>query len=101
MAQFTLFDLTLEAHSKVGTVTFGISSAGGTTFLNDRTESSAHADDQFNSGQLFIIESTNTGIQGQVRRVADYVASSGQYNFTTALTSAVTAGTKYALPNHT
>ena len=74
---YSLFDLVLDAHSYVGTATFGVSSAGGTTLLNDRTQSSAHSDDQFNGGQLFFIESSNTGIQQQYRRIADYDASSG------------------------
>ena len=93
---FSLFDLTLSAHRKVGTVTFGVSSAGTTTDLNDRTESSAHSDDQFNNGTIFFIESSNVSIQGQYRRVTDYDASSGEFRFTT-LTSAVTAGTKYGI----
>jgi len=94
---FTLFDLHIGAHEKVGTINYGVSSAGATTSLNDRTLSSGHADDQFNDGVIYFLESTNTGIQGQFRRVADYVASSGQYNFTTALSSAVTVGTVYGV----
>ena len=96
MPGYALFDLMLDAHSYVGTATFGVSSAGSSITLNDRTQSSAHADDQFSGGTIFFIESTNTGIQQQFRRITDYDASSGQYTFTT-LSSAVTADTKYAI----
>lgn len=93
---FTLFDAHITAHERVGTITYGVSSAGTTVVLNDRTESSAHADDQFNNGTLYLISSTNTSIQGQFRRITDYDASSGQFTFTT-LSSAVTAGTEYGV----
>ena len=95
MAQ-TLFDLELAACRKVGVVTFGISSAGSSITLNDRTESSAHSDDQFNGGSLFFIESTQVEIQGQAKRILDYDASSGQFTFTT-FTSEVKTGTKYGV----
>ena len=93
---FTLFDLTLGAHDYVGTVTYGVSSAGSTIELKDQTESSAHADDQFNNGTLYFIQSTNTSIEQQYRRITDYDASSGQFTFST-LSSAVTTATQYAV----
>jgi hypothetical protein len=93
---FTLFDLILGAHDYVGTVTYGASSSGTTATLNDRTESTAHADDQFNNGTIFFIQSTNVSIQQQYRRITDYAASSGQYTFTT-ISSAVTTATQYAV----
>lgn len=96
-AAFTLFDLVIGAHEALGTITFGASSSGATTRLNDQTESSATADDQFNSGTIFFIESTNLEIQNQFRRINDYDASSGEFRFTTALSSAPLAGTKYAI----
>ena len=92
----SLFDLVLSAHLKVGTATFGISSAGSSITLNDRTFSSAHTDDQFNGGVIFFVESSQTEIQGQFRRILDYDASSGQYTFST-FTSAVTSNTKYGV----
>ena len=96
MAQFTLFDLHVGAHEKVGTITYGVSSAGSTITLNDRTLSSGHADDQFSDGVIYFLESTNVSIQGQFRRISDYDASSGQYTFTT-LSSAVTTATQYGV----
>ena len=93
---FTLFDLVLGAHDYVGTVAYGISSTGSTIILNDVTESSAHADDQFNNGTIFFIQSTNVSIEQQYRRITDYDASSGQYTFST-LSSAVTTATQYAV----
>ena len=93
----TVFDVMLAAHEGVGTISYGVSSAGTTLTLNDRTESSAFADDTFNGGTLFFIESTKLSIQGQTRRVTDYNATSGQFTFTTVLSSAVTANTKYAV----
>ena len=92
----TVFDVVLAAHEGVGTISYGVSSSGTTVTLNDVTESSAHADDQFNGGTIFFIESTNLSIQGQMRRVTDYNASSGQFTFST-LSSAVTTNTKYAV----
>ena len=93
---FTLFDLVLGAHDYCGTVVYGVSSAGSTIELKDQSESSAHADDQFNNGVLFLIQSTNTSIEGQWRRITDYDASSGQFTFST-LSSAVTTATQYAV----
>ena len=95
MAQ-TLFDLELEACEKVGVATFGISSGGSSITLNDRTESSAHSDDQFNGGALFFVESSQVEIQGQAKRILDYDASSGQFTFS-AFTSAVTSNVKYGV----
>ena len=93
---FQLFDMILGAHDYVGTVNYGISSAGTTVSLNDRSESSGHADDQFNNGTIFFIQSTNASIEKQYRRITDYDASSGEYVFTT-ISSAVTAATQYGV----
>ena len=93
---FSLFDLVLSACDYTGVVSYGVSSGGTTITLLDRTESSAHADDQFNSGGLLFLQSTNTSIEGQWRRILDYDASSGEYTFTT-LSSAVTTATQYAV----
>lgn len=95
MAAQTLFDLELSALEKAGLVIFGVSSAGSSITLNDRTFSSAHTDDQFNGGTIFFVESSQTEIQGQMKRILDYDASSGQYTFS-AFTSAVTSNVKYA-----
>jgi hypothetical protein len=96
---FTIFDLHISAHEKVGTINYGISSASsGTTSLEDRTESSAHADDQFNGGIIYFIEATAaSSVQGQFRRIGDYDASSGQYSWTTALPTSAPAGTVYGV----
>jgi hypothetical protein len=96
VAAFSLFDLVLGAHDYVGTVTYGASSSGTTATLNDRTFSSAHADNQFQGGTIFFVQSTNTSIEQQYRRITAYNASSGQYTFTT-LSSAVTTATQYAV----
>jgi len=93
---FSLFDLQIAAAEKVGVITYGISSAGSSITLNDRTESTAHSDDQFNGGSLFFIDSSQLEIQGQARRILDYDASSGQFTFST-FTSAVTSNTKYGI----
>ena len=61
---FSLFDLQIAAAEKVGVITYGISSAGSSITLNDRTESTAHSDDQFNGGSLFFIDSSQLEIQG-------------------------------------
>ena len=93
---FMLFDMILGAHDYVGTINYGVSSAGTTIALNDRSESSGHADDQFNNGTIFFIQSTNASIEKQYRRITDYDASSGEYVFTT-ISSAVTAATQYGV----
>lgn len=94
----TLFDQILQAHTKMGTIRFDTSSGGSTILVNSQTYSSATADDDFNNGTLFIIQSTNAGsttIDGQFRRISDYDASSGQFSLSSALATAVTAGTRF------
>ena len=93
---FTLFDLHLGGLEKAGVISFGVSSNGTTITLNDRTGSSAAADDQLNNGSIYFIESTNVSIQGQFRRITDYDASSGQFTFS-SLSSAVTTATAYGV----
>ena len=93
---FTLFDLELVSCEKTGVVTFGVSSAGSSITLNDRTESSAASDDQYNGGAIFFIESSQIEVQGQAKRILDYDASSGQFTFST-FTSVIATGTKYAV----
>jgi len=94
---FTNFDLQTQAHEKVGTINYGVSSAGSSIILNDETESTAHADGQFNGGTLYIVDGTSN-LAKQAVRITDYDASSGQYtwssfpNGTTAIVSGVTYG---------
>ena len=95
---FTLFDMHIGAHEKCGTINYGITSASsGTTSIEDRTESSAHADDQFRNGILYFLQSATTTIEGQFRRITAYDASSGQFSWTTALASSAPAGTVYGV----
>jgi hypothetical protein len=94
----TLFDMALQAHTKVGTIRFDTSSAGTSVAVNSQTYSSATADDDFNNGTLFIISSTNAGtslIDGQFRRISDYDASSGEFTLSSGLSTAVTDGTRF------
>ena len=96
---FTLFDLHINAAEKVGIVSYGIAAGStDTVSLEDKTESSAHADDQFNGGTIYIISDPNTTANnGQFRRIVDYDASSGQYTWTTALGTSIAAGTEYGV----
>ena len=95
---FTLFDLHINAHEKIGTITYGESSAStGTTSIEDQTISSAHADDQFNGGTIYFVRSGDTNstalfIEKQFARITDYDASSGQYVFNALVTSGGTSG---------
>lgn len=91
---FTQFHMHIGAHEKIGTIQYGVSSAGNTTFLNDETLSSAHADGDFDDGIIYFV-SGNVKNDGQYRRIASYDASSGEFRFTTALTTLVTAGDVY------
>lgn len=94
----TLFDMIFQSHTKMGTIRFDTSSAGSAVLVNAQTYSSGHSDDQFNNGTLFIIRSTNAGttsIDSQFRRISDYDASSGQFTLSSALATAVTAGTAF------
>jgi hypothetical protein len=94
----TLFDMAMQAHTKVGTIRFDTSSAGTSVAVNSQTYSSATADDDFNNGTLFIISSTNAGttlIDGQFRRISDYDASSGEFTLSSGVSTAVTAGTRF------
>lgn len=90
-----VFEAILGAHEKVGTIRYGESTAGSTILLNDQTESTAHADDQFNNGTIFFIDGSS-GVDHQYRRITDYDASSGQFTFTT-LSTAVGDGVTYGV----
>lgn len=110
---FTLFDLHVNAHEKIGTINYGQSTAStDVNSIEDQTLSSGHADDQFNGGTLYILRSGSTGTTnawsnaGKFARILDYDASSGQYTlstvgFTTITTGATTglipAGTEYGV----
>ena len=103
MASFTLFDLHVNAHEKVGTITYGETTASGSdgastnhATVMDETFSSAHADDQFNGGTIYFVRSGDQGstsifVEKRYRRILDYDASSGQYTFA-PVTTASTAG---------
>ena len=96
---FSLFDMHIGAHEKVGTITYGLTSASADTFTaQDRTQSTAHADDQFNGGTFYVISDPNTvANNGQFRRVTDYDASSGKYTWSTALGTSLAAGSEYGV----
>ena len=100
---FTVFDMHIGAHEKLGTISYGQTSASGSTGAStnhgtvmDRTESTAHADDQFNNGTIYFVRSGDQAssavfLEKRSRRILDYDASSGKYFFN-ALTTASTAG---------
>jgi len=92
-----MFDAHIGAHEKVGTINYGVVSASsGTTGIEDTLESSAHADDQFNNGTIYLIADANTAANDkQARRIVDYDASSGQYSVSSGFNSSVTVGSIY------
>ena len=96
---FSLFDMHIGAHEKVGTITYGLTSASTNALsAEDRTASTAHADDQFNGGTFYIISDPNTTANnGQFRRITDYDASSGQFTWTTAVGTSLAAGSEYGV----
>ena len=91
---FTLFDCHVNAHDYVGTIFYdNVSDSTDTVSIESTYESSGHADDQFNSGTIYFLESVGTtSVEGQFRRITDYDASSGKYTWTTALASTVSSG---------
>ena len=101
---FSLFDAHLSAHDYVGTAFYGtVGATTGTSQIEDVTESSAHADDQFNAGTIYFVRSggtvgtSSTNLEKQSRRITDYDASSGQYTFSTIVSTAISTGTVYGV----
>lgn len=100
---FTLFDLHVQAHEKVGTIFYGQSSAStDVNSLEDQTVSSATADGQFDGGTLYITQagstaSTASWAQGKFSRILDYDASSGQFTLSTAGFTTVSTGASSGL----
>lgn len=105
---FTLSNLHVSAHTKVGTITFGLSSAStDVNSFEDQTASSAHADDQFNAGTAYFIrspsdDSTASWFEGRFARILDYDASSGEYVLSTVgFTTVSTGATTGLIPSET
>ena len=96
---FTLFDMHVGAHEKVGTISYGITTASTNTLsIEDQTVSTATADDQFNGGVFYLLSDANTTANaGQFRRITDYDASSGQVIWTTAFGTSIAAGSVYGI----
>jgi len=100
---FTLFDLHVQAHEKVGTIFYGQSSAStDVNSIEDQTQSSATADGQFDGGTLYITQvgstvSTAAWSQGRFGRIIDYDASSGQFTVSTAGFTTVSTGASSGL----
>jgi len=89
-----LFDMMFQAHTKMGTIRIDTSTAISSVEINSQTYSSAHSDDQFNNGSLFLIAGS-TLTDGQVRRISDYDASSGQFTFSSNVTSGGSTATTF------
>lgn len=100
---FTLFDMHVQAHEKVGTIFYGQTSAStDVNSIEDQTQSSATADGQFDGGTLYITQagstvSTASWAQGRFGRIIDYDASSGQFTVSTAGFTTVATGASSGL----
>jgi len=94
----TLFDLMVGSLRQTGSLEFRTASAGSSTSANVPALRAETADDQFNGGTLFIVESSaaSSVIAGQFRQIDDYVASSGEFRFGSTLAAAVANPTKIA-----
>ena len=90
----TLFDMMLQAHTKMGTVRFDTSSAVSSVAINSQTYSSATADDDFNNGTVFLIAGSTITDQ-QFRRISDYIASSGEFRFSSNVSSGGSTATTF------
>jgi hypothetical protein len=97
---FTLNDLMIGAYRRagllnVGTLSTSISSGSPTSF-KDESLATETSDDDFNNGTFFFIRGS-TLVNGQFRRISDYVSASGEFTLSAAITLAtgVSSGVTY------
>ena len=95
----TLFDLHINAHEKVGTISYGVTTASTNALsIEDQAVSTATADGNFVGGVFYLIDDANTTANaGQFRRITEYDASSGQVTWTTAFGTSIVAGSVYGI----
>ena len=93
MPSFTLFDLVLGAHKKLGTVRFSVSTAGTVNTLIDLAVASTGATplgtDANKNGTLFVTQSTgaSSAIAGQYRKISGFNPGTGTWTLSSALPS--------------
>jgi len=100
---FTLNDLMVGAYRRAGLLRVGeITAGGGTTEASTGFKDSSligdTADDDFNGGTFFLIQSTaSAAMDGQFRKITDYVGSSGEFELSAVITGStlMNIGTAY------
>ena len=100
---FTLNDLLIGAYRRSGLLRVGRLTADGgiteaSTGFKDDTLPEETSDDDFNKGTFFLISSTaSTAMDGQFRKISDYIGSSGEFVLDSVITgsTAMSSGTTY------
>ena len=93
MPAFTLFDLILGSHKKLGTVRFSVSTAGTTNTLVDLAVASTGATplttDANKNGTLFVTQSSGASvpIAGQFRKIQGFNPGTGTWTLSSGLPS--------------
>ena len=100
---FTLNDLLIGSYRRAGLLRVSrltgalASSVASTGFMDDSLPEDT-ADDDFNRGTFFLISCTgSTGMNGQFRKISDYIGSSGEFELDAVIagSSAMNAQTTY------
>lgn len=100
---FTLNDLLVGAYRRSGLLRVGTITAGGgtdeaSTGFKDSSLPEESSDDDFNRGTFFLIHSSaSTAMDGQFRKISDYVGSSGEFALDAVITGStlMNVGTVY------
>lgn len=100
---FTLNDLLIGAYRRSGLLRVGTITAGGgtteaSTGFKDSSLPEETSDDDFNDGTFFLIQSTaSTAMNGQFRKITDYIGSSGEFELDSIITGStlMNIGTRY------
>lgn len=93
----TLFDALVATARALEALHEGTATGGSATTIADSALANLHADDAFNNGVAFIIQTTDgASPQGKSRSISDYAGTSGTATIPT-VTDAVGAGDVYGL----
>lgn len=96
---YTLFDLVYRSVREMSAdfLVEGVATGGSTTTIIDTLERT-EADDHWNGGTAFIVDTTDDAApKGQYKPISDFTASSDTVTLQSALTAAVGSGDRYAL----
>jgi hypothetical protein len=79
LAAPTLFDIALRVYDELGELTYGVATGGSATTLVD--SGLGGADDDYNSGTVFVVEADGASPEGEFAEVTDYTTSTGTLTF--------------------